>query len=177
MWIFYYHYIFIISQLRLTSHLRSTVVLLDTLVAQWLEHWVCNPGVASSGLTFGIFYYIDLKTAPEKRRFPWLESQNKSSLAETWLIWYKIKSWKRNVTQADQKLSIYCRKSTFLSRRYPNSAGLWRVNVPNAVTLNASDLKKAALRPLFFYFWITIDKVYINQKIAFYLWHFIGTAF
>ena len=54
-----------------------------------------------------IFYYIDLKTALKKRRFPWLESQNKPSLAETWLIWYKIKSWKRNVTQADQKLSIY----------------------------------------------------------------------
>ena len=49
-----------------------------------------------------IFYYIDLKTALEKRRFPWSESQNKQSLAETWLIWYKIKSWKRNVTQADQ---------------------------------------------------------------------------
>ena len=62
-----FHYIFIISQLRLTSHPRSTVVLLDTetpgtsreiyseeLVAQWLEHWVCNPGVASSSLTFGI---------------------------------------------------------------------------------------------------------------------------
>ena len=23
-------------------------------IAQWLEHWVCNPGVASSSLTFGI---------------------------------------------------------------------------------------------------------------------------
>ena len=22
-------------------------------MAQWLEHWVCNPGVASSSLTFG----------------------------------------------------------------------------------------------------------------------------
>ena len=22
-------------------------------IAQWLEHWVCNPGVASSSLTFG----------------------------------------------------------------------------------------------------------------------------
>ena len=73
-----------------------------------------------------IFYYIDLKTAPEKIRFPWLESQNKPSLAETWFIWYKIKSWKRNVTQADQKLSIYDRKSTFLSRRYPISASLWQ---------------------------------------------------
>ena len=39
-----------------------------------------------------IFYYIDSKTALEKRRFPRLESQNKPSLAETWLIWYKIKS-------------------------------------------------------------------------------------
>ena len=39
-----------------------------------------------------IFHHIDLKTAPEKRRFPILESQNKPSLAETWLIWYKIKS-------------------------------------------------------------------------------------
>ena len=59
------HYIFIISQLRLTSHPRSTVVLLDTETpgtsreiysedAEWLEHWVCNPGVASSSLTFGI---------------------------------------------------------------------------------------------------------------------------
>ena len=28
--IYYHHYIFIISQLRLTSHPRSTVVLLDT---------------------------------------------------------------------------------------------------------------------------------------------------
>ena len=46
-----------------------------------------------------IFYYIDLKTAPEKRRFPWLESHNKLSLAETWLIRYKIKSWKINVAQ------------------------------------------------------------------------------
>ena len=73
-----------------------------------------------------IFYYIDLKTTPEKRLFPWLESQNKPSLAETWLIWYKIKSWKRNVTQADQKLSIYGRKTTFLSRRYPISAGQWQ---------------------------------------------------
>ena len=36
------------------------------------------------------FYYIDLKTVPDKRRFPRLESQNKPSLAETWLIWYKI---------------------------------------------------------------------------------------
>ena len=53
-----------------------------------------------------IFGYIDLKTAPKKRRFAWLESQNKPSLAETWLIWYKIKSWKRHPTQADQKLSI-----------------------------------------------------------------------
>ena len=25
-----------------------------TPVAQWLEHWVCNPGVASSRLTIGI---------------------------------------------------------------------------------------------------------------------------
>ena len=23
-------------------------------IAQWLEHWVCNPGVASSSLTIGI---------------------------------------------------------------------------------------------------------------------------
>ena len=23
-------------------------------IAQWLEHWVCNPGVASLSLTFGI---------------------------------------------------------------------------------------------------------------------------
>ena len=46
-----------------------------------------------------IFYYIDLKTALEKRRFPWLESHNKLSLAETWLIRYKIKSWKINVAQ------------------------------------------------------------------------------
>ena len=73
-----------------------------------------------------IFYYIDFKTAPEKRRFLWLESQNKPSLAEIWLIWYKIKSWKRNVTQADQKLSIHGRNSTFLSRQYPISAGLWQ---------------------------------------------------
>ena len=63
-------YIFIISQLRLTSHPRSTVVLLDTEtpgtsreiysedVAQWLEHWVCNPGVASSSLTFGMTIYV-----------------------------------------------------------------------------------------------------------------------
>ena len=36
---------------------------------------------------------------PEKRRFPWLESHNKLSLAETWLIRYKIKSWKINVAQ------------------------------------------------------------------------------
>ena len=39
-----------------------------------------------------IFYYIYLKTVPEKLGFPWLESQNKPSLAETWLIWYKTKS-------------------------------------------------------------------------------------
>ena len=52
----------------MTSHPRSTVVLLDTGTrgtsgaiysedakgeARWLEHWVCNPGVASSSLTFG----------------------------------------------------------------------------------------------------------------------------
>ena len=29
-----------------------------------------------------IFYYIDLKTAPKKICFPWLEIQNKPSLAE-----------------------------------------------------------------------------------------------
>ena len=73
-----------------------------------------------------IFYYIDLKTAPKKRRFPWLESQIKSSLAETWLISDDIKSWKRHVAQADQKLSISGRNSTFLSRWYPISAGLWQ---------------------------------------------------
>ena len=39
-----------------------------------------------------LLLYTDLKTAPEKIRFPWLDSQNKPSLAETWLIWYKIKS-------------------------------------------------------------------------------------
>ena len=27
---------------------------LFSCIAQWLEHWVCNPGVASSSLTFGI---------------------------------------------------------------------------------------------------------------------------
>ena len=26
---------------------------LNSCIAQWLEHWVCNPGVASSSLTFG----------------------------------------------------------------------------------------------------------------------------
>ena len=76
----------------------------------------------------GIFYYIDLKTAPEKRCFPWLESQNKTSLAETWLIWYKIKSWKRSVTQADQKLCLWEELNIF-SRRYPISAGLWQGSI------------------------------------------------
>ena len=78
-----------------------------------------------------IFYYIGFKTAPEKRRFPWLGSQNKPSLS-----WYKIRSWnwKRNVTQADQQLFIYGRKSTFLSRRY-FSWFMTGVNVPNPVTL------------------------------------------
>ena len=64
--------IFIISQLWLTSHLRSTVVLLDTgtpgnqhfptpsqqqissCLAQWLEHSVYNPEVASSTPIIGI---------------------------------------------------------------------------------------------------------------------------
>ena len=27
-------------------------------IAQWLEHWVCNPGVASSGLTIGILIFF-----------------------------------------------------------------------------------------------------------------------
>ena len=67
-----------------------------------------------------------LENCPWEKTFS-LISQNKPSLAETWLIWYNIKSWKRNVTQADQKLSIYGRKSTFLSRRYLISAGLWQV--------------------------------------------------
>ena len=42
-----FHYIFIIAQLWLTSHPRSTVVL--------IEHSVYNRGVASSSLTIGIF--------------------------------------------------------------------------------------------------------------------------
>ena len=67
-----------------------------------------------------------LENCPREKTFPLLESQNKPSLAETWLIWYKIKSRKRKVTQADEKLSTYGRNSTFLSRRYPSSAGFWR---------------------------------------------------
>ena len=39
-----------------------------------------------------MFCCINLKTADEKRRFPLSESQDTQSLAETWLIWYKIKT-------------------------------------------------------------------------------------
>ena len=65
-----HYYIFIISQLWLTSHPKSIVVLLDTgtpctsreifqqlllsLLAQWLEHTVYNRGFASLSLTIGI---------------------------------------------------------------------------------------------------------------------------
>ena len=49
-----HHYIFIISQLWLTSHPRSAVILLDTGIAllsctaQWLKHSVYNRWIASS---------------------------------------------------------------------------------------------------------------------------------
>ena len=35
------------------SHGNTKIELLSC-IAQWLKHWVCNPGVASSSLTIGI---------------------------------------------------------------------------------------------------------------------------
>ena len=52
------------SQLRNDKYINGAIDQLDKLnsfpaialncIAQWLEHWVCNPGVASSSLTIGI---------------------------------------------------------------------------------------------------------------------------
>ena len=45
---------YIIMQYTNWINLTPSQQQLLSCIAQWLEHWVCNPGVASSGLTIGI---------------------------------------------------------------------------------------------------------------------------
>ena len=61
-----------------------------------------------------VFCYIDLKFVSEKRCFSWLESQNTElPLAKILFVLYKIKSWKRNVTQTGGKLYINDNKKLY----------------------------------------------------------------
>ena len=58
---------------------------LQTCIAQWLEHWVCNPGVASSSLTIGISEGVHILarfkgvklTVTEVALLPWILNAKK----------------------------------------------------------------------------------------------------
>ena len=62
----YHHYIFIISQLRLTAHPRSTVVLLGTRTPGTSREIYSEDadGVASSSLAIGKIYHDQVTLVP-----------------------------------------------------------------------------------------------------------------
>ena len=57
--------------MQYTNWINSTPShqLLSSCFAQWLEHWVCNPGVACSSLTFVNCYVSPVEVNPENTHF------------------------------------------------------------------------------------------------------------
>ena len=77
-------------------------------IAQWLEHWVCNPGVASSSLTFGI---LTVNFSTGTRSFcvqqnhctSWMRSQ--SQLRNDKYIMMQYTNWINSTPSQQQLLS------------------------------------------------------------------------